>query len=83
MIHYLSFITTSLIAFMMSVSTVFSQNKYCNDKYCWTLREIKVVPYVDSNYIVQPNKKEVWPLNWIPPKHLRVDKYIYPSEESC
>ena len=23
------------------------------------------------------NEKELWKLNWIPPKHLRIDKYEY------
>lgn len=31
-----------------------------------------------KNYL--PNGKELWKLNWIPPKHLRMDKYYYGDE---
>jgi hypothetical protein len=44
------------------------------------LRKNKIIPHnkddIENNKTFS-NEKELWKLNWIPPKHLRIDKYTY------
>jgi hypothetical protein len=65
----------SFSALLLSIVPHKSSNTCCN-----VLRGIKIVPR-DHEHPIE--KKEAWPLNWVPPKHLRMDRYIYPDEESC
>lgn len=47
------------------------------------LEKIKIIPHSNDDFVKKnylPNGKELWKLNWIPPKHLRMDKYHYGDE---
>ena len=74
--NFLRLISKTFISMLMFISIGFSKKNYQNHQF--RLKSIKVVPcYNDSLYIVKSNEKTVWPLKWIPPKHLRMTKYTY------
>ena len=47
------------------------------------LEKITIIPHSNDDFVKKNpshNGKELWKLNWIPPKHLRLDKYQYGDE---
>jgi len=44
------------------------------------MKNNKIIPHSKNDLEINntfSNEKELWKLNWIPPKHLRIDKYDY------
>lgn len=68
---------------MLLTVLVYIMGTSCSNIKHVTLNDVKVIPSEDIPVdIVNPiyDGKEIWKLNWIPPKHLRMDKYYYKNE---
>ena len=49
------------------------------------LEKVVIIPNNSSDFFEEKNnplynEKQPWKLNWIPPKHLRIDKYYYKDD---
>lgn len=80
MIQAVSLFTSKAISIIHSISVVISKLTL---RICSMDTDSFVAPhyYSDSKHQLR-NQKPTWPLYWIPPKHLRMDTYSYPDDET-
>lgn len=83
MIHYVSLLTSTALSVLLTISVVVSKFtvQMCGNTDCYVLDQQQQQQQQQHQRLFHDGKP-IWKLHWIPPKHLRLDTYSYPAEES-
>ena len=95
MIHYITLLTSKALSVFFTISVAVSKLSFqmrgstysyvlpCHyDDHCYDEHKCARKHKCECEHKCEHKcEQKQWPINWIPPKHLRIDTYSYPDEQ--